>query len=379
MSSAAAATAVRLPAELLYARELAALAANDAHPRPPGWRLSPRAVRTFLAGSDGRELTHDWEGQSVQTAISRKFYGDDPLLDRCIVTLMGNNALILVGEPGTAKSMLSELLAAAISGLSTQTIQGAAGTTEDQIKYSWNYALLLSQGPTPQALVPSPLHAGMSGGSLVRFEELTRCAPEVQDVLISLLSEKMMVIPELGEQSVLLAARGFNVVATANVRDRGVHEMSSALKRRFNFQTVRPIADKALELELVTAQTRRQLAEAQATVECEPRVLELLVTTFHDLRSGRTEEGTVVDRPSTVMSTAEAVSVGVAAGLEACYYGQGRLESEHLVKHLVGTVLKDDVDDIRKLKHYFDVVVKARRGRSGEWKSYYDHRGLLDG
>jgi len=369
----------RMPAEIRFARELAALGANDPHPRAPGWHLSPRAVRTFIVGSDGEELEHEWEGEQARTPIARKFYGDDPLIDRCIVTLMGSNALILVGEPGTAKSMLSELLAAAISGVSTNTVQGAAGTTEDQIKYSWNYAILLSQGPTLNALVPSPLYLGMKNGTVVRFEEVTRCAPEVQDVLISMLSDKVMVIPELGEEAgVVLARKGFNVVATANIRDRGVHEMSSALKRRFNFQTVNPIAEKDLELQLVREQTQDLLLEAEAQVECDADVLDLLVTTFHDLRNGKTEEGTIIDRPSTVMSTAEAVSVGVAAGLDACYFGSGRIEGEHIVRQMVGTVLKDNADDAKKLKQYFDVVVKARRGKSKQWQAYYQGRKWLD-
>ncbi len=370
--------AVRQPSEILFARELDALGTNDDSPKPPGWRLSPRAVRTFILGSDGDASEHEWQGETVTTSITRKFYGDDPLVDRCIVTLMGSNGLMLVGEPGTAKSMLSELLAAAVSGVSTNTIQGAAGTTEDHIRYSWNYAMLLSEGPTLRSLVPSPLYLGLGRGTVVRFEEITRCAPEVQDTMISVMSDKILVIPELGEEEgIVLAQQGFNVVATANMRDRGVHEMSSALKRRFCFQTVNPIADRNLELELVTRQTKQQLQDASAQVECPEGVMELLVTTFHDLRNGKTEEGTVLDRPSTVMSTAEAVSVGVAAGLDACYFGEGRIESDHIVRQLVGTVLKDESEDARKLKQYFDVVVKGRRGRGRAWQAYYRRRKWL--
>lgn len=222
---------LRPPAEVFYADELAALGKADRERRPPGWQLSPRAVRSFICGAK-------------KPAIERKFFGDDVLVERAIVGLAGNRGLLLVGEPGTAKSMLSELLAAAISGRSTNTIQGTAGTTEDQIKYSWNYALLLAEGPSPKALVPGALHVGMSQGTLVRFEEITRCPPEIQDTLVSVLSDKLMTIPELhGDERVLLARPGFNVIATANIRDRGVHEMSSALKRRFNFETVHPIGE----------------------------------------------------------------------------------------------------------------------------------------
>lgn len=346
---------LRPPAEISFAEELAALAKGDKAPRPPGWKLSPQAVRSFICGSKS-------------LGIERKFYGDDILVERAIVGLAGNRGLLLVGEPGTAKSMLSELLAAAISGCSTNTIQGSSGTSEDQIKYSWNYALLLAQGPTPQALVPGPLHVGMSGGQIVRFEEVTRCPPEIQDVLISILSEKLMMVPELhGDGRVLLARPGFNIIASANIRDRGVHEMSSALKRRFNFETVHPIGELAQEINLVSQQCEVLLAESTAKVEVERAVIEVLVTAFHDLREGVTADGVQVEKPASVMSTAEAVSVALQASLDAYYYGDGKLTSEHVGRHLVGAVIKDNPDDLKKLKHYFDVVVRQRGKEPGPW------------
>jgi MoxR-like ATPase len=370
----------RQPAEILFADELAALAANDKAAKPPGWRLSPLAVRTFILGSDGKELPLTTAaGKKSAVAVRKKFYGDDILIDRCVVTLLGNRGLMMVGEPGTAKSMLSELLAAAICGSSTHTIQGTAGTTEDQIKYSWNYALLLAEGPSTRALVPSPLYSGLKRGLIVRFEEITRSPQEIQDTLISILSDKVLHVPELGEaESVVLAQKGFNLIATANLRDRGVHEMSSALKRRFNFETVHPIADKDFELELVTQQTQMLLGDSGATARFDADVMDLLVTTFHDLRSGRSAEGTAIEKPSTVMSTAEAVSVAFSAALDAAYFGEGRVQPPHLVRQLVGTVLKDNPEDAKKIRHYFDVVVKARGQKDPNWKAYYDARKLLE-
>lgn len=369
---------VRPPPEIQFAAELAALTAHDRAARPPGWRLSPRAVRQFIVGNGGVALAHPWEGEPRQTVITPKFYGDDALVERCIVTLLGHRGLLLVGEPGTAKSMLSELLAAAVSGSSLLTIQGTAGTTEDQVKYSWNYALLLAEGPSLRALVPSPVFTGMKTGALVRFEEITRCQPEIQDTLVSLLSEKIMQIPELsGDDGVLFATQGFNLIATANLRDRGVHEMSSALKRRFNFETVMPLADPALELRLVQEQTDALLRESGVEVVCPPEVLELLVTTFNDLRHGRTAEGTVVDKPSTVLSTAEAVAVSHSAALDAAYFGQGRLESRHIARQLAGTLLKDNPEDVKKLRHYFDAVVKLRGKGAKAWQQLYEAKKWL--
>ncbi len=373
-------TYLRPPAEVVHARELDALRANDPGPTPPGWKLSPRAVRTFIAGSDGKVLKHTWNGAATETVIARKFYGDDVLIERAVITLAGNRGLMLVGEPGTAKTMLSELLTAAVSGVSTNTIQGTAGTTEDQIKYSWNYALLLAEGPTQRALVPAPLYIGMRDGLVTRFEEITRCPPEIQDSLVSVLSDKVMMTPEFsGDERVLLARPGFNVIATANIRDRGVNEMSSALKRRFNFETVQPIRALTLEVQLVMEQTTQLLGEAGAVISVERDVVELLVTTFHELREGTTDDGKRLERPTTPMSTAEAVSVGLAAGLDAYYYGDQTLNPGHIVRHLSGAVIKDNPDDLKRLRHYFDTVVQQRvLQKGGAWAEYYKARKWLD-
>ena len=370
-------TSLQPPAEQRFAQELAALIANDPGSCPENWKLSPQAVVQFILGSEGAALNHQWQGKKTKTVITRKYYGETALIERCIVTLLGQRGLMLVGEPGTAKSMLSELLAAAISADSTLVIQGTAGTTDDHIKYSWNYALLLAEGPSQRALVPSPLHTAMKRGALARFEEITRCQPEIQDTLVSLLSDKALHIPELGDNAMLYAKRGFNVIATANLRDRGVHEMSSALKRRFNFETVPALDDKKLEMELVRKQAEALLAACGIAVKCPEDVMEVLVTTFQDLRQGRTEEGTVIEKPSTVMSTAEAVAVAHAAALDAHYFGKGTLESEHIARQMLGTALKDNPDDVKKLRHYVDVVVKARSVKSRAWSQFHAARKWL--
>lgn len=352
-------SSLRAVAENRYADELARLAEKDTHERPANWRLSPHAVRRFIIGDE-------------KLKVSRKFYGDDALVDRCIVTLMGNQGLMLVGDPGTAKSLLSELLAAAISGDSSRTVQGTAGTTEDHIRYAWNYALLLAEGPSLRALVPSPVYRAMETGQLIRFEEITRCPPEIQDALISLMSDKHLMIPELGDAARVDAQRGFNIIATANLRDRGVHEMSSALKRRFNFETVRPIRDPVFETELIMRQVEHELGASGSKVKIGRDVIALLVTTFQELRSGQSLEGAAIKTPDAVMSTAEAVNVAFAAALEACHFGNGVLSSKELAHQLQGVILKDNNDDIRRVKHYFDSVVRERARQDANWKLFHD-------
>jgi MoxR-like ATPase len=369
------AEALRLPAEQRYPAELAALAANDKDPKPANWKLSPRSVETFILGSQGKELSYP----GGKTAITKKFFGDDILVQRAIVTLASDRGLLLVGEPGTAKSWLSEHLAAAISGNSLLTIQGSAGITEDQIKYSWNYAMLLAEGPSPRALVPGPLYVAMRDGVLVRFEEITRTPHEVQDTLLSSMSDKVLIVPELGDEGVVLAKRGFNIIGTANTRDRGVNEMSSALKRRFNFETVPPVEDLNEEINIVRTQVTSLLAGGTAEkTQISDEVLELLVTTFHEIREGKTADGVKIDRGSSVMSTAEAVSVGLHSALFASFFGEKKVEPEHVVINMTGAVVKENKDDIKILKNYWEVAVKPRANKEvGLWKAYYKARNYL--
>lgn len=349
----------RPPAELLHAAELETLIERDeGKPRPDGWALTPDSIVRFVLGDE-------------ELQIAPKFVGTRRFVERCIVALATNRGLMLIGEPGTAKSYLSELLAAAVSGDSTLTIQGSAGTTEDDIKYGWNYALLLAEGPTDQSLVPAPLYRGMAEGKIVRFEEITRCPMEIQDTLLSVMSDRVMLIPEFGgDGRTLFSQSGFNVIATANTRDRGINEMSAALKRRFNFETVHPIPKIEVERELVQRETDTLLKRAGIPMSIQPDLTDVLVTTFHELRAGKTVGGKALDQVSTVMSTAEAVSVGYSAALHAYYFGEDEVSPAHVVENLVGTALKENPDDIKKLRHYFNHVARSRQ--SDAWRRYFE-------
>lgn len=354
----------RPPAEQRWADELARLRSSDKAPRPPGWALSLEAAKKFIVGDR-------------RAKVERKFVGDPSLIDRALVTLATSRGLLLIGEPGTAKSLLSELLAAAVSGDSTLTIQGGAATTEDQIRYGWNYALLVSEGPSERSLVPAPVMRGMSAGKVVRFEEITRCPLEVQDSLLSLLSDRVMAVPELGEGGMVFAREGFNVIATANTRDRGVNEMSHALKRRFSFETVFPIGDLRTELELVTDEATRLLERSGVKAAPKQDVLEVLVTTFRELRSGVSESGESLDRMSSVMSTAEAVSVAHAVGLRGWFLRGGPGTPADIVECLAGVAAKDDAEDLARVRRYLEQQVPKKKGAA--WKAFHAARHALPG
>jgi MoxR-like ATPase len=353
---------LRLPAEESYAAELKALAGSDGAHRPPGWALSPRLVVTYLMG-----------GETVDgTTITPKYVGDRRLIETAVATLATDRALLLLGVPGTAKSWVSEHLAAAITGDSTLVIQCTAGTDENQIRYGWNYAQLLAHGPSREALVPTPLMRAMEGGKLCRFEELTRMGSDVQDTLITVLSEKMMPVPELNTS--VYAQRGFNIIATANNRDKGVNELSSALKRRFNV-VVLPLpahADQEVEIIVKRVGEMAQSLDLPAPKNVAEEVARV-VSIFRELRSGSTEDGKVaLKTPSGGLSTAEAIAVMVGGISQATFFNDGKLTPETLAANMIGAVIKDPVQDTAVLGEYLETVLKKKRGFEGYYASLTD-------
>ena len=348
---------LRPHAEQENAGELAALAATDGHPRPPQWKLSPWAVVTYVLGGtlpDG-------------TTITPKYIGPRRVVEVAVATLATDRALLLLGLPGTAKTWLSEHLAAAISNDSTLLVQGTAGTPEEALRYGWNYARLLTDGPSEQALVPSPVLRAMRAGALVRVEELTRIPSDVQDALITILSEKTLPVAELGLE--VQAVKGFNVIATANDRDRGVNELSSALRRRFN-TVVLPLPASADEEVRIVGQRVAALGQALDLPDLPTADAEIrrVVTVFRELRSGLTDDGRIsLKTPSSTLSPAEAISV-VTNGLSlAAHFGDGMLRPADLADSMFGAVVKDPTHDIVVWREYLEGVMRDREG----WADFY--------
>jgi MoxR-like ATPase len=360
----------REPAEVRYADQLEALRQNDPDTPPAPWRLSPRSVLTYILG--GKPLKAKLNGKTVEVPITRKFFGDDELVERAIVTLASERALLLVGEPGTGKSWLSEHLAAAICGNSNLTIQGTAGTTEEHIKYSWNIARVIAEGPTPGNLIPSPTMVAMRTGGLLRFEEITRCVPDVQDALVSILSDKAIAVPELPDANMVWAKPGFNVIATANTRDQGVNELSAALKRRFNYIHIPIVGDQKTEIEIVQQRSAELLQRYDLPTRLTPPVIELLATVFREIRDGKTADGVSVKKPSTTLSTAEAIGVALEAALRARFFGSGQVSAGDIARNLVGSIVKEDLADLAALKEYVVLVAKKRATKDKAWKEFHD-------
>ena len=195
---------------------------------------------------------------------------------------------------------------------------------------------------------------------------------DVQDTLITVLSEKMLPIPEINE--VVYARRGFNIIATANNRDKGVNELSSALKRRFNV-VVLPLPDDINEeVSIVTQRVEEMGKSLELSVPKNAKEeIERVITIFRELRGGETADGKVtLKTPTGNLSTAEAISVIVGGLSQSNWFSDGKLTARDISNNLVGAIIKDPVQDRAVLEEYLEVVLKKRRGYEDYYQSMND-------
>jgi AAA domain (dynein-related subfamily) len=174
-------------------------------------------------------------------------------------------------------------------------------------------------------------------------------------------------VPELGLQ--IQAVPGFSLVATANDRDRGVNEMSSALRRRFNTVVLPLPATADIEVEIVARRVAELGRALQLPAEPPPLAeVRRVVQVFRELRSGVTEDGrTTLKTPTGTLSTAEAISVLTNGMTLAAHFGDGRVGADDVAAGLVGAVVKSPLQDGVAWNEYLEAVVRER----ADWRDLY--------
>jgi MoxR-like ATPase len=347
---------IRRPAEWLYKTELDQLKKLDKGNKPANWLLSPAMVVNYIMG-----------GKVGKVVIEPKYIGQRRLIEIAVATLATDRALLLSGVPGTAKTWVSEHLSAAISNDSSLLLQGTAGLMEESMRYGWNYAVLIAKGPVPEALVKSPVMKGMEEGRMVRIEEISRISADVQDALITVISEKILPIPELNQ--LVSAQKGFNIIATANDRDKGINEMSAALKRRFNTVTLPLPSSLEEEIEIVKFRVDKstQSLELPTPVQSADKIRQL-VTIFRELREGVTADGQMkLKSPGSLLSTAEAISVMINAQSMAVHFNNGEIGDSELAASMSGVILRDREHSLTAWREYLEKILRKRK----EWKGLY--------
>jgi len=353
---------LRKSVELKYKNQLEYLHSIDDGDKPYEWYLSPKMLMKFVIGASNSD--------NFDIDIDQKFYGDKRLVERAIVTLASDRGLLLIGEPGTGKSWLAELLAAGICQNSTYVVQGTSATTEEQIKYSWNIAAVIAKGQSRETIIPSPIFTAMEQGKIGRMEELTRCTSDVQDSLISIMSEKYISIPELDEENVVYAKNGFNIIATANSRDKGVNEISSALKRRFNFVTIPIVNDPKIEREIVEFRVSDLIEKKGLDNKVPKNILEIILETFADLREANNSLNDESAKLESALSTAEQISILEEAILQARFF-HGTARVTALAQSLIGSLARRLPEDLTMLNNFWHSAIKQKSSKTKSWKRFY--------
>ena len=236
-------------------------------------------------------------------ALRRSVVGRGREIEVLLAALRSGRHILLEGPPGTGKSTLLRNLAEG-TGADFEFVEGTAELTPARLVGHFDPATVLTEGYSPQVFVDGPLLRAMRSGALLYVEEINRVPEETLNALVTVMSEREIVVPRLGRVE---AEDGFRLVAAMNPFDAvGTGRISGAVMDRvcrltFGYQSAEEEVD-------IVARATGAVADASLTA-----VVEMVRATreHSDLRSGSSVRGAI----DMVLVARELVSIRGGAGV----------------------------------------------------------------
>ncbi|MFP7569601.1 AAA family ATPase [Marivita sp. S2033] len=188
----------------------------------------------------------------AKTAITRRFIGQERVVDLTLAALLCGGHGLLIGLPGLGKTRLVETVST-VMGLDGNRVQFTPDLMPADILGS-EVLETGADGSRAFKFIPGPIFC-----QLLMADEINRASPRTQSALLQAMQEKVVTVA--GETRVLDAP--FHVLATQNpIEQEGTYPLPEAQLDRFLVQIDVAYPDRVTEKDILLATTGAEEAEA---------------------------------------------------------------------------------------------------------------------